>query len=143
MLDGPDFSDVVAIGAVVLDYTLRALPIAIALLALIRTQQTARRQEAAAAAQRDQAAILGRIARLEEDIGADGGRQEAMYEDFSRRLARVETQIEQMPSRDMVHRVELGLQDARGQISGLAQSLSGLSAATTRIEDYLLRGARP
>lgn len=59
-----------------------------------------------------------------------------------RRVDKAETEIRNMPDRDMVHRMELTLTEMRGEIGVLSQRLVPVAAISERLQEFLLEQNR-
>jgi hypothetical protein len=53
------------------------------------------------------------------------------------RTAHIEAQMEHLPDKDTVHRIEVSVSDLRGEMGTIAESLKSLAHSTARIDNYL------
>jgi len=89
-----------------------------------------------------------RLQRLDGEITAVGDcakeaadRREGKIDDIHDRLVKVESQIEHMPSGDMVHKLETQMARVEGAVSALGENLNAITASVRRIDEYLMRRA--
>ena len=57
------------------------------------------------------------------------------------RVAKIETQIKHLPDKDTVQRLAVAVAHMEGDVKSIARGLESVDAATTRIEDFLLKKA--
>lgn len=58
------------------------------------------------------------------------------------RLSQTETLVKQLPDRETVHKIDLGLTKLEGQMNAMAVSVGAASQSVQRIEQFLLEQAR-
>jgi len=58
------------------------------------------------------------------------------------RLQRVEADMKHLPSKDMLHELQLTMAEMRGQLGVVVESVRPIKAIAERMQDWALEGAR-
>lgn len=58
------------------------------------------------------------------------------------RLGNVEAALQHLPDKDSVHRLDLAVTEIRGKIDTQGETLKAVGATASRVEEFLLTGAR-
>ena len=86
-----------------------------------------------------------KVEKLEERVDRMSGALDTRHKENSEKLTHVgerlnavETHLDHLPTKDAVQRLEVSTARMEGDVKMLTQGLKGLTASTTRIEDFLL-----
>lgn len=59
----------------------------------------------------------------------------------SSRIQRLEDQIQHLPDKDTVHKLQLDMMEMKGQMGAIVKSSEATERATRRVEEFLLKKA--
>lgn len=63
-------------------------------------------------------------------------------EEHERRISAVENEIKHLPDRDMAYRLEMSVQEMRGQIDVLSERMKPIAAISERLQEMMLEKSR-
>ncbi|PZR89653.1 MAG: DUF2730 domain-containing protein [Stutzerimonas stutzeri] len=66
-------------------------------------------------------------------------RQEVKLTEHDRRIQAVENELQHLPDKDTVNKLQVDMTDLKGQIAVIAQTSAATERATRRVEEFLLR----
>lgn len=61
--------------------------------------------------------------------------------DHASRIQRLEDQIQHLPDKETVHKLQIDLTEMKGQMAAMVKSSEATERATRRVEDFLLKKA--
>lgn len=59
------------------------------------------------------------------------------------RLSKLETEMDHIPNKESLHRVDLALTELRGEIKVLTERLKPVAAISDRLQEFLIEQAKP
>lgn len=74
-------------------------------------------------------------------IRADIGRSFERTDGAEQRLARVENELAHLPNKDMVHALQLGMSELKGQMAALVERVTPIARSIDRVEQSLIERA--
>jgi ABC-type phosphate transport system auxiliary subunit len=87
----------------------------------------------------------GKAARSEIQGKADAAHVqviETRVAELEDRATRIESELEHLPDKDVSHRMELAIQQMKGEIAVLSERLKPVSAIGERLQEFLLEQAK-
>ena len=59
------------------------------------------------------------------------------------RIQVLETQFEHMPDKEQVHRMEVGIEQMRGDMKAMSKAMESVSRTSIRLEEFLIEQSKP
>lgn len=66
-------------------------------------------------------------------------RVDGNLKDHDRRIQKVESEIEHLPSKDSHHNLEIALAEMNGELKAMATNVDSLARTTRRMEEFLMK----
>lgn len=80
-------------------------------------------------------------AKTNSEIRADIARAFERTDANDQRLSRVETELAHLPNKDMVHALQLGMSELKGQMAALVERVTPIARSIDRVEQSLIERA--
>lgn len=74
-------------------------------------------------------------------IRVDQGRAFERIDSAEQRLVRVENELAHLPNKDMVHALQLGMSELKGQMAALVERVTPIARSIDRVEQSLMERA--
>lgn len=86
----------------------------------------------------DVAAVRERMEAIDDELRGRDDETVAKLAGVHDRLMEVEGELEHLPTKDQVHKLEIQVTSIQGSVATMAAGMQMLTATTTRVENYLL-----
>lgn len=86
--------------------------------------------------------LLGIAAMLFSWLTARSRANASELDDISKRVTSVENEIKHIPSKDVVHQLELSISKIEGDIHAMSEAFKAVERTAVRIESFLLNGSK-
>lgn len=82
--------------------------------------------------------LNGRIDTFRGEVAQNGREVDDKLEAVTGRVSKLETVVDQMPDKDSMHRLELGLERVAGQLNTMNERLNPIDNLSRRLQEVLL-----
>ncbi|SCM75427.1 conserved hypothetical protein [uncultured Pleomorphomonas sp.] len=78
----------------------------------------------------------------QDELRAEAGTRARADAEIDERLSRLETEMDHIPNKESLHRVDLTLTELRGEIQVLTERLKPVAAISDRLQEFLIEQAK-